>query len=40
MGDDSFRISVSLDKPLAAAMDRKVGFNFELFPGLLFGRPF
>ena len=39
VGDgDSFRISVDLDKPLPAAWEGKVGFNFELFPGDLFGK--
>ena len=35
---DSFQISVDLDKPLPADWDGKVGFNFELFPGDLFGK--
>jgi hypothetical protein len=34
----AFRISVDLDKPLPAAWVGKVGFNLELFPGLLFGK--
>jgi hypothetical protein len=33
-----FRILVDLDKPLPAGWENKVGFNFELFPGLLFGK--
>lgn len=32
------RIMVDLDKPLPAGWEKKVGFNFELFPGLLFGK--
>jgi len=31
-------ILVDLDKPLPAGWEKKVGFNFELFPGLLFGK--
>jgi endoglucanase len=34
----SFRISVDLDEPLPSAWVGKVGFNFELFPGHLFGK--
>ena len=33
-----FRIIVDLDKPLPEAWVGKVGFNFELFPGILFGK--
>jgi len=36
----SFRIIVDLDKPLPAAWVGKVGFNLELFPGILFGKSF
>jgi hypothetical protein len=36
----SFRIVVDLDTPLPAAWVGKVGFNLELFPGVLFGRSF
>ncbi len=36
----SFRIIVDLDQPLPADWIGKVGFNFELFPGLLFGKTF
>ncbi|MFL5731552.1 MAG: cellulase N-terminal Ig-like domain-containing protein, partial [Cytophagaceae bacterium] len=36
----SFRIIVDLDKPLPEAWIGKVGFNFELFPGILFGKSF
>ena len=39
-GGNSFKISVDLDKPLPAPWVGKVGFNFELFPGLLFGKTF
>jgi hypothetical protein len=35
---DSFRIRVDLDQPLPANYVGKVGFNFELFPGDLFGK--
>ena len=35
---NKFRILVDLDKPLPAGWENKVGFNFELFPGLLFGK--
>ena len=35
---NSFRISLDLDQPLPAAWVGKVGFNFELFPGDLFGK--
>ena len=35
---DSFRIAVDLDKPLPKEWEGKVGFNFELFPGDLFGK--
>jgi endoglucanase len=34
----AFRISVDLDKPLPPEWIGKVGFNLELFPGLLFGK--
>lgn len=34
----SFRIIVDLDQPLPDAWIGKVGFNFELFPGILFGK--
>lgn len=36
----SFRIIVDLDEPLPAAWVGKVGFNFELYPGILFGKSF
>lgn len=35
---NSFKISVDLEKPLPDEWIGKVGFNFELFPGLLFGK--
>ena len=35
---DSFHIAVDLDKPLPKEWEGKVGFNFELFPGDLFGK--
>lgn len=34
----NFRIVVDLDKPLPEEWIGKVGFNLELFPGLLFGK--
>jgi endoglucanase len=37
---DSFRILVDLDQPLPAAWVGKVGFNLELYPGILFGKSF
>ena len=33
-----FRIFVDLDQPLPAEWEKQVGFNMELFPGLLFGK--
>src|SRR6185312_4429591 len=36
----SFRIRVDLDKPLPKGWVGRVGFNLELFPGLLFGKTF
>jgi len=36
----SFKIIVDLDKPLPAKWVGKVGFNFELFPGILFGKSY
>ncbi len=36
----AFRILVDLDQPLPAAWVGKVGFNFELYPGILFGKSF
>ena len=35
---DSFRISVDLDRPIPREWVGRVGFNFELFPGQLFGK--
>jgi hypothetical protein len=37
---NSFKITVDLDKPLPAEWIGKVGFNFELFPGDLFGKTY
>ncbi|RAK58216.1 glycoside hydrolase family 9 protein [Phenylobacterium deserti] len=34
----AFRVTVDLDQPLPAEWIGKVGFNFELFPGELFGK--
>ncbi|HET7534824.1 MAG TPA: glycoside hydrolase family 9 protein [Candidatus Didemnitutus sp.] len=39
-GDDSFRIVVDLDASLPAAWVGKVGFNLELYPGILFGKSY
>ena len=36
----AFRILVDLDAPLPDAWVGKVGFNMELFPGILFGKTF
>lgn len=36
----AFRIIVDLDKPLPEEWIGKVGFNFELFPGILFGKSY
>ncbi len=36
----AFRIVVDLDRPLPEEWVGRVGFNLELFPGLLFGKPF
>lgn len=36
----SFRILVDLEEPLPAEWVGKVGFNLELFPGILFGKSF
>ena len=35
---NKFRILVDLDKALPADWEKKVGFNFELFPAILFGK--
>jgi hypothetical protein len=39
-GGDAFRVIVDLDAPLPAAWVGKVGFNLELFPGILFGKSY
>ncbi len=36
----AFKIIVDLDKPLPDEWIGKVGFNFELFPGILFGKSY
>jgi endoglucanase len=36
----SFRIIVDLDQPLPAEWVGKVGLNFELYPGILFGKSY
>lgn len=38
LAGDAFEVSVDLDEPLPAAWVGRVGFNFELFPGHLFGK--
>ena len=38
LAGNSFKVWVDLDKPLPKAWVGKVGFNFELFPGALFGK--
>ena len=38
--NNTFRVTVDLDKPLPEQWIGKVGFNFELFPGDLFGKAF
>ena len=40
LANNSFRISVDLDEPLPKDWIGKVGFNFELFPGHLFGKSY
>jgi len=37
---NAFRIVVDLDQPLPAAWVGRVGFNLELYPGILFGKTF
>ncbi len=37
---NAFRIRVDLDEPLPAEWVGRVGFNFELFPGHLFGKSY
>ncbi|NVK57726.1 MAG: glycoside hydrolase family 9 protein [Alteromonadaceae bacterium] len=37
---NAFKVSVDLDKPLPDEWVNKVGFNFELFPGHLFGKSY
>jgi len=37
---DAFRIIVDLDQPLPANWVGKVGFNFELYPGILFDKSY
>ena len=36
----AFRVIVDLDQPLPEEWVGKVGFNFELFPGILFGKSY
>lgn len=38
--DNAFKITVDLDQPLPEEWIGKVGFNFELFPGHLFGKSY
>lgn len=37
---ESFRIFIDLDNPLPAEWVGKIGFNLELFPGMLFGKSY
>jgi endoglucanase len=37
---DAVRVSVDMDQPLPTEWVGKVGFNLELFPGLMFGRSY
>ncbi|HEY5807086.1 MAG TPA: glycoside hydrolase family 9 protein [Povalibacter sp.] len=37
---EAIRISVDFDQPVPAAWAGKIGFNLELFPGLMFGRSY
>jgi hypothetical protein len=37
---DAIRVFVDLERPLPSAWIGRVGFNLELFPGLLFGKSF
>ncbi|RWY49398.1 glycoside hydrolase family 9 protein [Mucilaginibacter gilvus] len=37
---NAFKIIIDLDKPLPDAWIGKVGFNIELYPGILFGKSF
>ena len=39
-GGSAFRIFVDLDAPLPAEWVGRVGFNLELYPGILFGKTF
>ncbi|MDR3219281.1 MAG: glycoside hydrolase family 9 protein [Dysgonamonadaceae bacterium] len=36
---DGFLVTVDLDRPVPDAFLGRLGFNFELFPGALFGKP-
>ncbi len=38
--ENTFRVTIDLDKPLPEQWIGKVGFNFELFPGNLFGKAY
>ncbi|WP_421897959.1 glycoside hydrolase family 9 protein [Marinoscillum sp.] len=40
IGGSSFKVTVDLDEPLPKEWEGKVGFNFELFPGDLFGKSY
>jgi hypothetical protein len=40
LAGSAFKILVNLDEPLPEEWVGKVGFNMELFPGHLFGKPF
>ena len=36
---NAIRVTVNLDRPIPSEYIGKVGFNLELFPGILFGKP-
>ncbi|MBN2348717.1 MAG: glycoside hydrolase family 9 protein [Bacteroidales bacterium] len=40
LSNNTFRVTVDLEKPLPEEWVGQVGFNFELFPGDLFGKAF
>ena len=37
---NAFRITVDLDQPIPQEWEGKIGFNMELFPGILFGKSY
>ncbi len=40
IGGSSFKVTVDLDEPIPQEWVGKIGFNFELFPGDLFGKSY